>query len=112
MSDFAIGAIQDALDGLAARQRITAENLANADTPGYLASNVTFEDSLRKAVSAGNLDNFGVGTTKSLEPTNQNGNNVNVDEETVSLIDTGLQYQTMTTAMNNEFHLLSEAINK
>lgn len=39
--------LHQALDGLAARERVTAHNLANADTPGYRAQEVRFEDQLR-----------------------------------------------------------------
>ena len=50
MFDLTIQAIQTSLDGLAARQRIIAQNVANAETPGYTAQNVNFEDSLRARV--------------------------------------------------------------
>ena len=47
MIDPTMQAIQTSLDGLAARQRIIAQNLANSETPGYISQNVDFEDSLR-----------------------------------------------------------------
>jgi flagellar basal-body rod protein FlgB len=40
------------LDGLAQRQQMHAENLANVDTPGYQARTVDFESTLRSAMSA------------------------------------------------------------
>ena len=39
-----------------------------------------------------------------------NGNNVNVDTETVSLVDTGLRYQLATQSMNNEFSILRDSM--
>jgi flagellar basal-body rod protein FlgB len=39
------------LDGLALRQRVHAENLANVDTPGYQAQTVDFETALRAAAT-------------------------------------------------------------
>src|SRR5262245_4261297 len=48
-----------ALDGLSARERVTAHNLANADTPGYRAQEVHFEDRIKarlKAMTEGSLD--------------------------------------------------------
>lgn len=39
-----------ALDGLAARERITAHNLSNADTPGYQAQEVRFESALKQKI--------------------------------------------------------------
>ncbi len=112
MSDVTIGAISAALSGLAARQRVIADNIANAETPGYLAGRVSFEDSLRAATYGGDLSSFGISTSKSLEATGTNGNNVNLDEETVSLIDTGLRYQLMTQAATNEFHVIATSIRR
>lgn len=103
-------AIQTSLDGLAARQRIIAQNLANSETPGYIAQNVNFEDSLRSAMSAGDPSDAAISTANSTDPTLPNGNNVNVDAETVSLVDTGLRYQLATQSMNNEFSILRTSL--
>ena len=46
-------ALRSALDGLAYRQRVSANNVANVDTPGFTASTVDFEDSLRGALADG-----------------------------------------------------------
>jgi flagellar basal-body rod protein FlgB len=51
-----------------------------------------------------------VTTSTSLDPTNFNGNNVNVDDENVSLIETGLRYQLATETMNNKFRILNESL--
>jgi flagellar basal-body rod protein FlgB len=40
-----------ALDGLSARQRVVSNNLANADTPGFKASEVAFEGQLQKRLA-------------------------------------------------------------
>ena len=103
-------AIQADLDGLAARQRILAQNIANADTPGYLAGEVNFESSLQDAITNGDPSQTQITTSTSTDPTNQNGNNVNIDQENVSLIDTGLRYQLATEMMNNKFRLITDAL--
>jgi flagellar basal-body rod protein FlgB len=103
-------AIQTSLDGLAARQRIIAQNLANAETPGYIAQSVNFEDSLRSAMSSGDPADASVTTSNTTDPTLPNGNNVNVDTETVGLVDTGLRYQLATQSMNNEFSILRTSL--
>ncbi len=112
MLDLTMRAIQASLDGLAARQRITAENIANAEVPGYLAGRVDFESSLRDALEQADLSDLSVNTSTSLAPTGMNGNNVNLDEESVSLIDTGLRFQMMTEAMNAKFHLLKTSLRR
>ena len=42
-----------ALDGLTARSVATAENIANAGTPGYRPLRVSFEDALKTAAAQG-----------------------------------------------------------
>lgn len=44
--------LHQALDGLTARQRVTANNLANADTPGFTAKEVQFENLLKQKIQA------------------------------------------------------------
>jgi flagellar basal-body rod protein FlgB len=45
--------IAKALDGLHARQKVTAENIANAGTPGYRPLTVSFETRLSEAARGG-----------------------------------------------------------
>lgn len=107
-----MGAVNAALNGLAARQRIAAQNMANADTPGYIAGRVNFEDSLRSAMDTGNLADVAITSATSDEPVNLNGNNVSVDQENLTLIETGLKFQLMTEAMNNQFRILRASIRR
>ena len=44
--------MQQALHGLSARQRAIGENIANVDTPGYKALEVTYEQQLKNAMQA------------------------------------------------------------
>jgi flagellar basal-body rod protein FlgB len=110
--DLTMQAIQASLDGLAARQRVIAKNLANAETPGYLAETVSFEDSLAAAVDAGDATQATAVSGISSEPLNINSNNVSVDGETLNLIDTGLRYQLATQSINNKFRLLHNSIGR
>ena len=110
MLDLTMQAIQTSLDGLAARQRIIAQNIANAETPGYLSQNVNFEDSLRSAMATGDPSQASISMSTSTDPTLPNGNNVSVDAETVALVDTGLRYQLATQSMNNEFSILRSSM--
>ncbi len=103
-------AIQSSLDGLAARQRIIAQNLANAETPGYTAQTTNFEDSLSAAIGSGDIGQAEITTGVTSDPANINGNNVSVDNETLSLIDTGLRYQLATESMNNKFRILHDSM--
>jgi flagellar basal-body rod protein FlgB len=109
----AMFAITSSLDGLAARQRTIADNIANINTPGFLAGKVQFESALADAVSSG-ATGAGSGPiwseARSLEPTRTDGNNVNLDEETLSNEDTGLRYSLMLRAADHEFTVMRDSM--
>ena len=111
IEDVTMGVIYQAMHGLAARQRAIADNVSNIQTPGFQASRVDFESSLRQAVASGDPSSTVVETSLSGDPSRQDGNNVNLDDETLSLTDTNLRYQTMVEAMNAKFRLLRTAMN-
>ena len=85
-------ALTSALDGLALRQRTIANNIANINTPDYHAKVVSFENALAKSVADGSGVSAAT-TERSLDPTLLNGNNVNLDSETLANIDALLRYQ-------------------
>ncbi len=95
-------ALNSALDGLALRQRAIAENVANIQTPGYQAQRVSFEDALTRAVGKG-TGAAEATTARSLEPTREDGNNVNLDAETLLNVDTNLRYQLATQAVSGTY---------
>jgi flagellar basal-body rod protein FlgB len=92
------------------RQRVTADNIANISTPGFLAGRVSFEDSLRDAVNAGSPADATSSVARSLEPTREDGNNVNLDHETLTSVDTGLRYQMVLRALDDKYGLLGTVI--
>jgi len=102
-------ALSSALDGLSMRQRAIADNIANINTPDYHAKRVQFEQALAQAVSAGD-GTVSPTVGESLEPTRLNGNNVNLDTETLSSIDTMLRYQFATQAVNGSFASVRTAL--
>jgi flagellar basal-body rod protein FlgB len=110
MIDSTGSVIQAALDGLAARQRVIANNVANVETPGFVAGRVTFEDSLRDAIRSGDAGATSVRTSRSTDGANPNGNNVSLDNEIVGMTKTDLAYQLMISALNSKFGLLRTAI--
>ena len=102
-------ALSSALDGLSARQRAIANNIANVNTPGYQAQRVSFEEAL--AASVKERDGVVAPTTKSsLDPTRLDGNNVNLDTETLSNIDTVLRFQFASNATSAQFNLIRASL--
>lgn len=102
-------AMSSALDSLSLRQRVIADNIANVQTPGYQAKRVMFEDALASAVADG-TGRSSATIAASLEPTREDGNNVNLDTETLANIDTNLRYQLATRAVDGKFALLRAAM--
>ena len=112
--DVSSAALRVALTGLAQRQRVIANNISNIETPGFKAGRVQFEDALRSAISSGRpadqINEIAPTNDESLEPTRLNGNNVNLDEETLSHIDTTMRYQLTLRAIDSKYGLLRDAI--
>ncbi len=111
MNDVTTTALHAALRGLSQRQRTIADNIANIETPGFLAGKVDFESSLRSAVRGRQIP-AGHGRRRPGRWSRHglNGNNVNLDEETISMVETGLRYQLAAQAMSSKFSLLRTAI--
>ena len=111
IADTTMTALHAALTGLAERQRVTADNIANINTPGFLAGRTDFESALSDALDSGRAPAISEGVvSRSLEPTNTNGNNVNLDEETLIATKTGLQYQLALNALGDKYNLLRTAL--
>jgi flagellar basal-body rod protein FlgB len=109
--DLSTSSLRVAVAGLAARQSAIANNIANIETPGYQARKVEFEQALHNAVEHGDSPaGVSPSTVSSLEPTRLNGSNVNLDEETLSHIDTTMRYQLTLRAMDTKYSMLRDAI--
>ena len=102
-------AVNSALDGLALRQRVIANNVANINTPNFKAGRVAFEETLASAVKDGS-GTVAASQASSLEPTRTDGNNVNLDSETLLNVDTNLRYQLATQAVDQEFSFMRIAM--
>ena len=111
IEDRTMTALHSALTGLSERQRVTADNIANVNTPGFLAGRTDFESALKNSLSTGQTPTASGGTVaRSLDPTNVNGNNVNLDSETVIATETGLRYQLALNALDGKYSVLRTAL--
>ena len=109
--DPTIDILHAALNGLMTRQSVIANNIANASTPGFQASQVDFETALRNAISSGSPPPMNAAVVSPTNgPESQDGNNVDLESDTMSLADTELRYQAMVDAMNGQFQILNTAI--
>jgi flagellar basal-body rod protein FlgB len=103
-------ALHVAIDGLDLRGRAISSNVANLETPDYLAREVDFESSLRAALAAGDPTDASVAFSRSLAPTRINGNNVNIDFELMAASENVLRQRLAVQALNGKYALVRTAI--
>jgi flagellar basal-body rod protein FlgB len=110
LDDIASLTLQTAIAGLGQRQRVTANNIANSETPGFTASTVEFESALAAAVAAGAPAHAAIAVTPTTDPAGVNGNNVSLEREFVDATKTTLQEQLLTGSLTAKFGWLSTVL--
>jgi len=103
------------LDISAMRHRLLANNVANADTPGFKRSDVSFLDELASAVKSGDaaaLAGLKPKVVKSMRvlATRNDGNNVDIDFEMGELSKNQLLYNINAQLLSKRFSMLKAAI--
>jgi flagellar basal-body rod protein FlgB len=108
--------IHTALGALALRQRVIADNVANVSTPGFKASRVDFEASLKAAVLRGAQAAGGVDEVRPQVVTSTNtargvdGNNVDIDQQMVELAQTNITYNALAQVTSARLRALRSVI--
>lgn len=117
-----------ALDALTLRQRVTANNIANVNTPGFKRGTVPFEQWLRRAVADSGAD-LPIARTHSghlmpkasanTQPSvvidratsiRNDGNNVDIERESAQQAKDTLMYQAVITQVNRRISALRSVI--
>jgi flagellar basal-body rod protein FlgB len=98
------------LDLASMRQTLVSTNLANVDTPGYHTRDIRFRGELERVMSAGDesMSPFVVPVQGLLA--RPDGNNVNVDRESMLLAEVQLQFKAATAILRAEFSEINSAI--
>jgi flagellar basal-body rod protein FlgB len=92
------------------RQELIVGNMANIDTPGYHTKDLDFQSAMQDVVNSGNAKMEPASLEVEGLPERPDGNNVNVDRESLLLSQTQLQYQMGVQLIKAEFHKLLTAI--
>jgi len=110
-----------------ARQTVAASNLANLDTPGYHAREITFEQALdaelkpaQTGLAATNPAHFGAAANISEGKVSdvaglgerRDGNNVQIDRELLGLSRASGDFTEAQTVLSAKFRLVRYAINE
>jgi len=99
--------------GASARQTVIADNIANAQTPGYRRRVLEFESILAKALESGD------GTAQALDariampdgtPADETGNNVDLEMEIGELLKNSSSYKTYLRVLNKVYRQMELAM--
>lgn len=119
-----VNVLTKAADASWLRNEAIANNISNATTPGYKRQDVAFESELKKALGIGRGKSTdervsGVNTSR-LNPKpyidyeglsyRLDGNNVDIENENVMLVENQLKYQGLLDSINQEFVNLQTAM--
>jgi len=111
------------------RRGVLADNMANADTPNFKRSDINFESELKRALDSEKKSGLAAAMTNTrhipfnrtydykdvgprrvldyLSTTDNNGNNVDLEEESMLLLENQLSYDLMSRAISNQFTQLN-----
>jgi flagellar basal-body rod protein FlgB len=113
------------------RNEVVTSNIANAETPGYKAKRVDFEEALARAMDVDGQQNLNVterehynvgnGGFSNLQPeiyedpngvVAENGNTVDMETEMARMADNKLMYDATVQLINKKLGMLKYAINQ
>ena len=120
--DKAIDRLTNGLEYTSRRHEVLAKNVANLETPGYKALDVTFEDYLNPArIAAGDVAQVNIGTGAPGDPrarvvyaadgnARDDGNDVNLDRQMARLAENTLYNATLVQLLASRFSSVKQAI--
>lgn len=114
--DPSIVGIEKAMQGSLLRQQVLANNIANANTPGYQRSDVDFQSALAQAFSSGTpstsrLEQVTFAPQVAANGAMQvDGNTVDINTENADLSENTLDYQALESVMGTRMSILKTAI--
>lgn len=114
MPDRSMLILERVMDVASYRRHLITSNIANADTPGYRAKDISFKQEMLKAledIERGRKDKglFQVYETTNTMP-NRDGNTVNVDIEMAKMAENNLTYNAAVMLYSRKARMLRDAI--
>ena len=103
--------LQGYLKVISDRQQVIVSNMANVDTPGYHTKDVDFQTAMRQVMNtAGDAQLQPAAMELQGLPERPDGNNVNIDRESLMLSQTQLQFQLGVQLVKGQFSQIITAI--
>ncbi|WP_263409175.1 flagellar basal body rod protein FlgB [Terriglobus tenax] len=99
------------LDLASTQMKLTASNIANADTPGYRTQGFSFEEQMRQAMSGSASGAFSpeVQDVDGLVA-RTDGNNVSLEREGLEMAKSQLTFRTGVDLLRHEYSRMTDAI--
>ena len=101
------------LDLATMETKLTAENMANVDTPGYRAVGMNFEAEMRSALADAAEGRTPQPARIQLEDgliARPDGNNVSMDRESLNLAEAQLKFKTGVALLKQQYQMTMDAI--
>lgn len=108
-------ALDKALAGANMRQSVLANNVANANTPGFVSSDVDFHSAIAAAMSdssESSLDSVSFAPQQVGGAVDANGNGVDMDVQMASLSQNALDYEALTAVSRARMQMISSVIGR
>jgi flagellar basal-body rod protein FlgB len=103
--------LEAAMRGAWTRQTALTNNVANAETPGYVREDVNFESALQNAVGVGEpVESMQFQIEAQPTAPGPNGSTVSMDQEAARLAENGLDYQALTQVLGARNGIMRSAI--
>jgi flagellar basal-body rod protein FlgB len=106
-------ALDRAISGSAMRQEVLANNLANAETPGFQRSDVDFHSTLAQAMKTGDaasIENTTFSAQQDSQTLRADGNGVDLDVEAANMAKNGLEYDALISVAKARLGILKSAM--
>ena len=105
--------LERAISGAALRQSVLANNLANAETPGFRRMDVDFHSTLSQAMQSGEAAAIEATTfnpQQDPQTLRADGNGVDVDTESAAMAKNGLEYDALVSIAKARIDIVLSAI--
>lgn len=107
-------ALHRALNGTTLRQTTLANNIANANTPGFQRQDVDFHSALRSAIGSGAdaIKSARISATNDpTAPLRYDGSSVDIDKENAAMAANGLEHEALSAVSKARMEILRTVMN-
>src|SRR3954469_13856008 len=106
-------ALERAISGASMRQSVLANNLANAETPGFHRMDLDFHGALAQAMKASDpvaIESASFTPQQDPQTMRADGNGVDVDTESAAMAKNGLEYEALVSVAKARIQIVQTAM--